>query len=220
MADRVRQRAVVEEAPPRADDGGLLSQLVHDLRNSLGVIAYYAETLPEAGEVERPDLCERLQMNARRALQVVEEVTLLADLRNGRAVPDDAEWDGAALLDELVTEIEVIERRSGCVRTDAVDGARIRGDRAQLACALRGVLREAVRSGNGSVQARLTDEDGCAVLTLTIPLRVEPELDIISRFDDGTFAVELARGVAGLHGGTLSVEQRPGRATLALALPR
>ena len=207
--------------PAREDDAALFAQLVHDLRNPLGVIAYFAEALPEAAEVERPELCERLQINTRRAMQVVEEFALLADLRHGRAVPDDTAWDGAALLAELVTEIEALERRQGCVELTAAPDARMRGDRAQLACALRGLLRESVRGGSGGpVVARLTDEDGCAVLSLTVPLRNDPVLEIVSRLDEGSLPVELARGVAALHGGTFTIEQRPGRAALALALPR
>jgi signal transduction histidine kinase len=203
------------------DDGVLFAQLVHDLRNPLGVIAYFAEALPDADEEEKQEFAERLQLNARRALQVVEEFALLADLRHGRAVADDAEWDGRALLGELVAEVEALERRPGAVRWDATAGARLHGDRTQLACALRGVLRETVRSSPGEeVLVRLSDEDGCAVVTLTAPLRIDPEMDIVARLDETALAVELARGVAQLHGGTLSIEQRPGRATLALALPR
>lgn len=220
MADRVRARAANPEAE-HDDDAALFAQLVHDLRNPLGVIAYFADALPEADEQEKQDFAERLQLNARRALQVVEEFALLADLRHGRAVPDDAEWDAHALLGELVGEVEALERRPGAVRWDATEGARLRGDRGQLACALRGVLRETVRSAPGEViQARLSDAEGCAVLTLTVPLRVDRELEIVTRFDESALAVELARGVAQLYGGTLSIEQRPGRATLALALPR
>lgn len=210
-----------ERADEAAEDAALFAQLIHDLRNPLGVIAYFAEVLPEADESEKRDFAERLQLNARRALQVVEEFALLADLRHGRAVPDDAECDGRALLAELIDEVEALERRPGAIRWDATDGARLRGDRAQLACALRGVLRETVRSSPGEeVLLRLSDDDGCAVLTLSVPLRVDRELEIVARFDEDALPVELARGVAQLYGGTLSIEQRPGRATLALALPR
>lgn len=210
-----------ERPGEQAEDAALFAQLVHDLRNPLGVIAYFAEVLPEADESEKRDFAERLQLNARRALQVVEEFALLADLRHDRAVPDDAEWDARALLVELIAEVEALERRPGAVRWDATDSARMRGDRTQLACALRGVLRETVRSSPGEeVLLRLSDDEGCTVLTLTAPLRVDPELEIIARLDEEALTVELARGVAQLHGGTLSIEQRPGRATLALALPR
>lgn len=203
------------------EDDALFAQLVHDLRNPLGVIAHFAEALPEAAEVERPELCERLQLNARRAMQVVEEFALLADLRHGRAAPDDTLWDGAALVGELVAEIEALERRSGCVEIAAASGTALRGDRAQLGCALRGLLRDAVRGGSGGpVVVRLTDDDGCTVLSLTVPLRNDPVLEIVSCLDEGSLAIELAHGVAALHGGTFTVEQRPGRAALALALPR
>lgn len=219
-SNRVRTPFDVDPAA-QEDDAALFAQLVHDLRNPLGVIAYFAEALPGAEDSEKQEFCERLHLNARRALQVVEEFALLADLRHGRAVPDDAEWDSAELLTELVAEIESLERRNGCVRWDAEDGARVRGDRAQIACAVRGILREAVRSSPSAVvHARLSDSDGCFVLALTVPLRVDRTLEIVSRLDESALAIELARGVAALHGGTLTIEQRPGRATLAIALPR
>jgi len=218
-----RQRAT--STPPgdleREDDAALFAQLVHDLRNPLGVIAYFAEALPEAAEMERPELCERLQLNARRAMQVVEEFALLADLRHGRAVPDDTVWDGAALITELVAEIEALERRRDCVALALDSGAQVRGGRAQLGCALRGLLRETVRGGSGGpVTVRLTDDDGCTVVSLTVPLRNDPQLEIVTRIDEASLTLELARGVAALYGGTFTVEQRPGRAALALALPR
>lgn len=220
MADRVRA-GTGSHGSEHDEDAVLFAQLIHDLRNPLGVISYFAEALPEADEAEKRDFAERLQLNARRALQVVEEFALLADLRHGRAVPDDAEWDGRELFAELIAEVEALERRPGAVRWDASETARLRGDRHQLACALRGVLRETVRSSPGeAVTARLSDDEGCVVLTLTVPLRVDRELELVSRFDETALPVELARGVAQLHGGTLSIEQRPGRATLALALPR
>lgn len=199
----------------------LFTQLIHDLRNPLGIIAYFAEALPEADEGEKRDFAVRLQLNARRALQVVEEFALLNELRRDRAVTDDSEWDGRALLEEIIAEVEALERRPGAIRWDATDGARLRGDHGQLVCALRGVLRETVRSSPGEgIVVRLSDDEGCAVLTLTVPLRVDRELGVVSRFDEAALTIELARGVAQLYGGTLSIEQRPGRATLALALPR
>lgn len=217
-----RQRATTSSPGDSAgeDDAALFAQLVHDLRNPLGVIAYFAEALPEAAEIERPELCERLQLNTRRAMQVVEEFALLADLRHGRAVADDTAWDGAALLAELALEIEALERRTDCIELNATPGASVRGDRAQLACAVRGLFRETARGGSGPVNVRLTDEDGCTVISLTVPLRNDPVLEIVSCLDEGSLALELARGVAELHGGTFTIEQRPGRAALALALPR
>jgi hypothetical protein len=68
----------------------LFARLVHDLRNPLGIIAGFAETLAEAPAEERDDLCERLRINAERALHVLEELSLLADLRGGRIEPGGA----------------------------------------------------------------------------------------------------------------------------------
>ena len=73
VARRLRMRSAwrIECARARPGTGGehdedaaLFAQLIHDLRNPLGVIAYFAEALPEAGEAEKQDFAERLQLNA------------------------------------------------------------------------------------------------------------------------------------------------------------
>src|SRR5262245_32672378 len=85
---RVAVEGSGDEAPgwlSPADE--LFARLVHDLRNPLGIIAAFAEALADAPAEERDALCERLRVNAERALHVIEELSLLADLRAGRVEP-------------------------------------------------------------------------------------------------------------------------------------
>ena len=86
-----------EPALPADGQGELLDRLVHDLRNPLGVIAYFAEVVSCADESERAEMCERLRINAQRALHILEEFSLLAELRQGASKPafeacDLADW--------------------------------------------------------------------------------------------------------------------------------
>jgi signal transduction histidine kinase len=79
--------ARVTQHRPATERGGrapavepLFEQLVHDLRNPLGIIGYFAQVIPTAPAAERDELCERVRVNAQRALDVLEEFVLLVDL--------------------------------------------------------------------------------------------------------------------------------------------
>ena len=93
----------------------LFERLVHDLRNPLGVIAYFAEAVATASPAEHDDLCVRLRVNAQRLLHVLEEFSLLADLRSDRYVVGERSDLGAA-IDQLASELETMERRPGRIR--------------------------------------------------------------------------------------------------------
>ncbi|MGH7790006.1 MAG: sensor histidine kinase [Candidatus Binatia bacterium] len=201
-------------------EGALFEQLIHDLRNPLGVVAYFAEALPTAPEAERAELCERLQVNAQRLLHVLEEFALLADLRRGQARAVVAEWPGDALLHELVVEIETMERCPGGVRLDLQPVA-LRGGREHLACALRALVRESVRSASGErgVSLHLGRGAAGALVEVHVPLRLDAGSGIAAALDEHTLALELVHGVAALYGGSLTIEQPPGEAVLRLVLP-
>jgi signal transduction histidine kinase len=198
----------------------LLEQLVHDLRNPLGVIAYFAEALTEAPEAERPEMCERLRINAGRALHLLEEFALLADLRHGRARAVTAADPVvvSALIDHLTVQIGAEQGGIALERAVAADFL-LPGDMSQWLRALRALLREAVRAASGEVKL-----DGeCTVagrhVRITVPLRHDRALGITASLDVGSLAVELMRRVAELYRGTLSVQQRPGLAVLLVSLP-
>lgn len=202
-------------------EGVLFERLLHDLRNPLGVVAYFAEALPGAPDAERAELCERLQVNAQRLLHVLEEFGLLADLRRGRARAVVAEWPGDELLRELVAEIEMMERRPGGVRLDLQPVA-LRGGRDHLACALRALVRQAVRSASGEQppSLHLGRAAGGALIEVRVPLRRDDGSGIaVAGLDEEALELELVRRVAALYGGSLTIEQPAGEALLRMALP-
>jgi signal transduction histidine kinase len=214
-----RGRAAAATAAADRDDS-LLEQLVHDLRNPLGVIAYFAEALTEAPEAERPEMCERLRINAGRALHVLEEFALLADLRHGRArAASSANRVAlATLIDDLTAQIAA-EQGSIALESALATDLELPGDVHQWQRALRALLREAVRAASGGV--RIDGERAVAgpQLRISVPLRHDRDLRITASLDPGSLAVELMRRVAELYGGTLSVQQRPGLAVLEVSLP-
>jgi signal transduction histidine kinase len=203
-------------------DNELFDRLVHDLRNPLSVVAYFAEAVGEEGAgAEREQMCARLRANARRALQVLEEFALLGELRDGRGGTALDVCDLAELIQQLALETESTERRPGRVRCQVVVDAPLRLPRAHLACAVRALLRAALRAtapGDALDLAARAERDQ-VVIALNVVLRPHPEIPGASTLSLDGVEVELAERVAALYGGRCSIEQRPGRALITLTLP-
>ncbi len=198
----------------------LFERLVHDLRNPLGVIAYFAEAVPGATAAERDEFCERLRVNAQRALHVLEEFSLLADLRGGRRAPARELCDPGPLLEELASEIESMERCPGLIRRQVEIRTAVRLPRVHLARGLRALLRATVHAmaADTAVSFSVRREGGEVQFELSAAPRRDPELGIAPRLPSNGVEIELAERIAALYGGRCSVEQRPGRAVIMLAL--
>ena len=218
-AMRGRKLAVAQRPAAAAEE--LFDRLVHDLRNPLGVIAYFAEAVPTAAAAERDELCERLRVNAQRALHVLEEFCLLADLRHRRSRPLPQTWDVTELIEEVAGEIESMERRPGQIHRRITVRTPLCLPRPHVACALRALLREAVRATAPDLGLDLAvDAEGAQVVfRLTAPLRRDDELGIVARLPTTGIEVEIAQRVAALYGGRCTVEQRPDGDVITLALP-
>jgi signal transduction histidine kinase len=135
--------ATANDLPP-AGDGELFERLVHDLRNPLGVMAYFAESIPSALPAERDEFCERLLVNAQRALQVLADLALLADLRAGRIEAGSERCDVTALLETVAVEIERFDRCPERIRRQTRGVPQIDAAPAHVACVLRLLLRAAL----------------------------------------------------------------------------
>lgn len=180
-----------DEWPSPADE--LFARLVHDLRNPLGIIAAFAETLADAPTEEHAELCERVRVNAERALHVLEELSLLADLRAGHAERADLEdADLGELLDRVAG---TMERHAERIRRTAGGSRRALLPGVHLACALRSVLRQVVHETAPDDDIELTASIAPPALSIRVavatPLR---GLD-----------VELADAVASLYGGRCEI---------------
>jgi signal transduction histidine kinase len=190
------------------------------LRNPLG-IGYFAEVIPTAPAAERDELCERVRVNAQRALHVLEEFVLLADLRRGRSHLQPAPCDAVAMVDELVTEIESVERRPGQIHCRIEPGVTLTASRLHLACALRVLLREVLRASaaDDGLGLEVCAQHGEVIFRLTASPRHDPDLGPVDRLPRAGIEVELADRVAALHHGRLTIDRLGGAGVITLALP-
>ena len=209
----------VDAPPARQED--LFDRLVHDLRNPLGVIAYFADAMANAAAAEHNELCVRLHVNARRALHVLEEFSLLSELRAGCDKAVHELGDIAELIEELASELEGMERRPGRIRRRVELQIPRRAPRVHLTAALRALLRVALRvsSGGGPVELSVREERGQVVMRIAVPLRTDPAIGVAVRLPTRGIEVELAERVAALHGGRYGVELGPGIGVMTLAVP-
>jgi signal transduction histidine kinase len=207
-------------AKAAAREQSLFDRLLHDLRNPVGVMAYYAETIPGVSPAERDEMFERLRVNAQRALHVLDEFSLLAELRAGRCRIEPEPCDLAALVAELAAELEALERRPGCIRSQVEVAAPIAVARLHVLCALRALLRVALRVTATEDAVDLTvHRDGAQLLfEITACLRNDPALGVVIRVPSTGIEIELAERIAALYAGHYAVDQEPGRAVMLLAL--
>jgi signal transduction histidine kinase len=199
----------------------LFERLMHDLRNPLGVVSCYADIIPTAPPAEREELCERLQVNVQRALHVLAEFALLADLRRGRSTLQSETWDMVGLVQDLVTEVESVERRPGQIRHRIGTHILLNASRPQVTSALRMLLRAALHATapDDGLDVVVCEARGQVVIKLTAPVPRDPEIGQLDRLPTIGIEVELAERVAALHGGRLTIEQLPSAEVITLVLP-
>jgi signal transduction histidine kinase len=213
---------LLEEDMDGEREGLLLAKLVHDLKNPLGIIASFAEEVPVVEEGERREFCQRLVVNARRALRVLDDFGLVSDLRRGRVCVALGPCDWASLARQGLDEVADLARESEQELLWAENGdLPIVGDAPLLRSALGSLFRETL-AGIGKrrcMQVEIGDEGERAILRITIPDRNDgfPER---SPFAGDAIGLELARRIFELHEGSLMPE-RTADATIALIhIPR
>lgn len=201
--DRYRISEVARDSPE------LLARLIHDLRNPLSVILSFAEFVATASDSERDELCGRLRVNAHRALQILEEFSLLSDLRQERAQPQCGECDLSALIQETAKDLEAQgDVRGQRIAYETGEPQLLQADRMQLERALRCLLREVLRGLTEELSVRVntvSDEDG-ARIRVTISGQLNGQKPDRTLIDMTTPQMELVRRVVSLHGGTVSFE--------------
>jgi signal transduction histidine kinase len=200
---------------PLADEE-LLDRLVHDLRNPLGVIAYFAEVVGGATALEREELCERLRINAQRALHILEEFSLLAELRNGACRPALESFDVSELTKQLTAEVESVERRPAQIRCHLDAPSPMRLPRQHLACVLRALLRAALRvsARDGGLELRVRNDGRQMAFAIQGFVRLES-----AGLPEAAVELELAERMADLYRGRCAVELHGSRVVITLSLP-
>lgn len=219
MATRQTQRKRVSAVVVPEED--LFDRLVHDLRNPLGVIAYFAEAVATASEAEHGELCARLRINSQRALHVLEEFSLLADLRSGAGQRQAEQGDVAELIADLVAELESMERRAGRIRCQVELAQPRSASRPHLTAALRALLRVALRvaATDDTVDLAVREEGRQIDFLITVPLRTDPEIGVSARLPSRGIEIELAERVASRFGGRYTLDVRPGNGVMSVRLP-
>jgi signal transduction histidine kinase len=198
-------------------EGELLAKLVHDLKNPLGIIASFAEEVPIVEEGERREFCQRLVVNARRALRVLDDFGLVSDLRRGRISLTLEPCDWSALVGHGLDEVAEIARESGQELIWLRNGnLPIVGDAPLLRSALGSLFRETLTGIGRSrrVRVEIGEEGEHASLRIMVPDRKDGFTEG-SLFAGDAIGLELARRVLELHEGSL-VPQRTADATVAL----
>jgi len=246
----VASRPANSNAGHNADGGSFdgakrsfLAAMSHELRTPLNAIIGFAEIMEAEilGSIEVPeyrDYVRHIKASGRRLLGVIEDVLDISQAEAGDLVLAKREVEVADLIDRcrapfeaqcLLRNIRIIdevgdhliirvdppriERAISCLLSNAVkfssDGGTIR-----IAAAL---------GADGKVKISIGD-DGPGMAASAIERAFAPFVqldDRLSRSQEGAgLGLPLARLLAELHGGTISVRSRPGRGTDAtLELP-
>src|SRR6185295_20197408 len=122
------------------------------------------------------------------------------------------------LIHQLTAELELTERRPGWVRRRVEVRTPLRMPRAHLACALRALLREALRAtAHEDVLELFAREEGrLVVFRITASAGDHASPPGATWLATRGVELELAERVAALCGGRCSTEQDSGRITVTL----
>jgi heavy metal sensor kinase len=210
----------------------------HELRTPLAAlrggieVALRAERTPEE---YRRVLASSLE-EVERLIRLAEDLLLLSRSSAGPDVtraPVDLE---PLLLDVFDVGARLGQAAGVSVRTDAMASATVRGDATALRRALLNLIENAIKytPPGGKVELGLTTGDGLAVITVSdTGIGLDPadadrifepfvRLDAARARDTGGagLGLAIARSIAVAHGGTLTVESRPGAGSrFVLRLP-
>ncbi len=208
----------------------------HELRTPLAAIRGYAE-LARRGEHEPGAVAHalrRVESESERMTTLVDDLLLLARLDSGRPL-DSAEVDLTMLAVDRVSDARVAGSDHRWQLDLPDEPVTVTGDGARLHQVLANLLANARNhTPPGTVVVTgVRREIGGAVLTVTdngpgIPTELQPE--IFGRFVRGDSSRSRAAGSTGLglaivaavisaHGGTVTVQSRPGRTCARVWLP-
>ncbi|MDF1551594.1 MAG: ATP-binding protein [Deferrisomatales bacterium] len=232
QADQILQ---IENQLRRADRlstiGELAASMTHEIRNPLGSIKGAAEILrdPATPPAARVEFLEILLRETGRLDQVVED--FLGYARDQRSAGCAGAVDLGELAEETLPLVETQAREAGVsVSARVPGGVQVLGIPHQLKQVLLNLLLNAVQATPGGRAVQLTGsvEGGRVVLAVEDEgpgLAIEQRQRVFEPFfttkEEGTgLGLAISQRIAGAHGGTLTVENRPqGGARFVLALP-
>ncbi len=229
--------ALREEVDGRAYVERYVQHLTHEMKSPLTAIRGAAELLAEPlPEADRRRFAESAQAQAERLRALVDRLLRLAQLEQLRELEAVEPVQFEALLADLERDFAPVAARRGvALQFSAAEGTVVRGDRFLLGQALAALIENAIdfSPSGGRVGCVARREDGHCVVAVTdsgpgIPDYARGRL--FERFfslprPDGAprstgLGLSLAREVALLHHGDVSVDNRPEGGVIAvLTLP-
>ena len=217
---------------------GYVRSLTHEIKAPLSAIRAAAELLDEAMPPEdRQRFTENIQREAERLQTLVDRMLELSALEARRHVETATPVDLAQVVAEIAESVEPL-RRLNQIQIDTPATASVlvvSGDRLLLRQAVLNLVHNAVQAAppGGTVQIALARDGAQAVVTVTDTGPGVPEFALPRVFERfysvplpghkrrGTgLGLAFVREVAGLHGGSVSLGNRPeGGALATLRLP-
>jgi two-component system OmpR family sensor kinase len=214
-----------------------VSDASHELRTPLASIRGYAELTRRSRSQVSPDVAhalERVESEAQRMTDLVEELLLLARLDEGRPL-DRAPVDLSQLVVDAVSDAHVAGPDHRWCLDLPDEPVTVVGDQRRLHQVVANLLTNARTHTPPGTQVRvsLTADDGTAALGVAdtgpgIPAALVPE--IFERFSRADSSRSRAAGSTGLglaivqavvraHGGRVALSSRPGETVFTVRLP-
>ena len=204
-----------------------LSDASHELRSPLATIISGLEVAEAHPELLDAELAiDTLLPEAHRMRVLIEDLLLLAraDERNLMVRKEKVP------LDELAKLEAARVRRDGCTIHTAISAARLIGDRAAVSRVVRNLVDNAVRHAKSRVDIHVGSQDSSVVLTVSddgggiAPADRARVFERFVRLDSdrarsggGTgLGLAIVAEVVAAHGGTVSIDDRPGGGTCVI----
>lgn len=223
-----------------------LANMSHELRTPLNAIIGFSEMILRHmyGELGHPKYEEYLgdiHLSAKHLLEIINEVLDMSKIEAGRVDLDEQDIDLVALIDSVVRLMDARTISNGIQILQAipVDLNRLRADPRLVRQILINLMTNAVKYSNsgGTITIKVhMAHDGDMVLTVTdtgvgIPKeRIKEAMEPFGQINDpristkyqGTgLGLPLAKAMAELHGGALSLESEEERGTtVTVAFPK
>jgi len=208
------------------DDVSLVAHMVHDLKNPLGIVLGYAEAMTLADSSEQAELSSRLIINARAVLEVLDQYSLLADLRRKRITLERTRCDWRTLSGRVLKDVaEAARERDQEITCRADEAVTVHADAHRLEQVMRLLTREALRSTVRGTRLLLTAQpvEGAVELRLSVTAassdNVPDSPTALQVFDPERPVIELVQRLVELHGGSLSFDSEPNQAAAIVLLP-